>query len=194
VGQGGPAERAASGPGAGQVKGRSGPGQEPAALWRRASTILESWVATGLAEILLMAAVAVIFLLVMSHQFAYLKDRARESAIKGKLGTLRAALLIYYGENEGKYPPRLAALAREGKIPAVPREDIPAVQDAGNPGHYGVGALDQPYRAVPGSPAEFKGEGIALWGYVNDPKSKNYGHVFVNCRHRDTKLSAWTSW
>lgn len=133
--------------------------------------------------------------MVVAHQFVYLRTRAQESTLKGHLATLRGALLLYYGDTDGFYPPRLSDLMTERKyLPEIPREDIPAVEEAGNPGHLGVQAQDRVYPKIPQSPADFQDEGTVLWGYIGQRTSLYHGHVFINCQHRDTKSSPWTRW
>ncbi|MBI4803112.1 MAG: hypothetical protein HY796_11365 [Elusimicrobia bacterium] len=30
------------------------------------------------------------------------------------------------------------------------------------------------------------------WGYVNDPKSRDFGTIFIDCAHRDEKGRSWS--
>ena len=55
-----------------------------------------------------MLVVAIIGLLaaIAIPKFANLVVKAKEASIKGKLGTLRSAISIYYADNEGIYPPQ----------------------------------------------------------------------------------------
>lgn len=146
-------------------------------------------------ELLVLITLLSVLTILATHQFRFLRARAQESTLRGELGSIRGALLIYYGDSGGNYPLRLAALAAGGKyIAGIPRVDIPAVESTKNPGHKGFSEDEQIYAALPSSAAEFKNEGAALWGYMNEPRRSGYGHVFVNCQHRDSKSAPWTRW
>jgi prepilin-type N-terminal cleavage/methylation domain-containing protein len=146
-------------------------------------------------EMVVVVTVMGILAILAANQFHFLRARAQESTLRGHLGSIRGALLIYYGNMDGVYPAAFSALTENGKyLPEIPREDIPPVQKTDNPGHAGTRGAEQVYAVVPSSPGGFLNEGTALWGYVNNPKSGRYGHVFVNCAHRDTKSSVWTHW
>jgi prepilin-type N-terminal cleavage/methylation domain-containing protein len=148
-----------------------------------------------LVELMTVVAILGVLAAVVNQQYRLLQGRAQESTLRGNLGTLRAALRIYYAENDAFYPATLEALTVDARyIKKVPHTDIPRALDNGNPGHQQVSMTAQPYSAVPIAPASFLNEGDSPWGYVNDPASGDYGHVFVNCRHQDLKTSQWASW
>ncbi len=142
-----------------------------------------------------MVVVLSVLTILATQQFRFLRTRAQESTLRGEMGALRGALLIYYGDSGGNYPARLAVLAAGGKyIPSIPRRDVPPVESTGNPGHTRFAADEQLYASKPAAPEEFRNEGAALWGYMNEPRRNGYGHVFVNCLHRDSKSAPWTHW
>ncbi|MBK7546276.1 MAG: prepilin-type N-terminal cleavage/methylation domain-containing protein [Elusimicrobia bacterium] len=60
----------------------------------------------GFTLIELMLVVAIIGLLasIAIPKFGKLIIRSKEAAVKGKLGSLRSAISIYYAENEGEFP------------------------------------------------------------------------------------------
>jgi len=146
-------------------------------------------------EALLLGGLLAAGILVAKSQFEYLRRRAQESAVKGKLGTLRGALLIYYGDNGGMYPDSLEALTDGGKyLTEIPREDVPPAPQSQSPGHAGAQAAEQLYADVPADAAGFQNEGRKLWGYVALPGARHRGHVFVNCAHKDSRDADWTRW
>ena len=53
---------------------------------------------------------------------------------------------------------------------------------------------EQDYADIPAAASDFVNEGTVRWGYVSDGNARFFGHVFVNCQHRDTKSSLWTYW
>ena len=112
---------------------------------------------------------------------------------EGTLGSVRSALSIYYGDTNGRYPEQLADLWKNKKyLPGPPR-----------PAH--VFAMESPDRYVIIRPHWYKdaskiknfsstedSDDTGGWGYVNDPKSRFYGNVFVNCTHFHIKRrQAW---
>jgi general secretion pathway protein G len=54
----------------------------------------------GIAVCGILAAIAI-------PRFAQMLEKSREGATKGNLGTIKSAVAIYYGENNGKYPANL---------------------------------------------------------------------------------------
>lgn len=97
---------------------------------------------------------------------------------KGRLGSLRSALSIYYGDLEGVYPESLASLTVNGKY----LSEIPPAQ---------VPGAHQDSRAVTLGKVPDDAGG---WLYNNDPRDANVGNVMVNCTHTDAKGSAWASY
>ena len=133
-----------------------------------------------------MLVVAIIGLLaaIAIPKFANLVIKAKEAAIRGKLGSLRSALSIYYADNEGTYPHPgniSQVFTIGGKyLDAVPSISIPTV-----PSHAdfnfiaGIQGLDW-----------VDGGGISPpWGY-----DSSNGTITINCTHTDTKGTTWSLW
>ncbi|MFH2201596.1 MAG: hypothetical protein ABIJ96_00630 [Elusimicrobiota bacterium] len=116
-----------------------------------------------------------------------------ESDVKMNLGSIRSAISIYYGDMEGLYPADLGALTVGGRY----IERIPRVWD-NDGGRSGDSLFPASKPAVPhplSAEAEyfdgFVPRDSGRWGYVNNPASKEFGVVFVDCTHTDSKGTSW---
>ena len=143
---------------------------------------------TGLARlgftlIELMIVVAIIGILaeIAIPKFAELIRKSNEGASKGSLGAIRSALSIYYGDMEGQYPTNLWSLTINGKyLSAIPRAKTPNY-------HSDSSGTNQ----SSGSTAVSDGGG---WAYVDDVGDANFGTIWVNCTHTDTKGTTWSAY
>lgn len=112
-----------------------------------------------------------------------LKSRA-ESRVKGKLGMMRSALSIYYSDMEGLYPVDFQAMLQKPEwLREIPRNWT---------------GVEAPKVGVPhpiSRDVEHKSDTISSdsgkWGYVNNPADANWGVLFVDCTHTDSKGSSW---
>ncbi|MDI6785316.1 MAG: prepilin-type N-terminal cleavage/methylation domain-containing protein [bacterium] len=57
-----------------------------------------------LIELMIVIAIIGILSVVAIPKYTDLVNKSRESATKGNLGAMRSAIMIYYGDNEGRYP------------------------------------------------------------------------------------------
>ncbi|MFI5362392.1 MAG: hypothetical protein ACHQ49_10515 [Elusimicrobiota bacterium] len=104
-----------------------------------------------------------------------------EGATRGNLGALRSALTIYYGDMDGQYPLALVGLTIGGKyLSAVP----PVVA----PNYHASNTNEEVY--IVSEAVDDSGG----WKYDDLAGDGNYGMVFVNCTHTDTKGTVWTSY
>lgn len=98
----------------------------------------------------------------------------RGPGAKGKLGELRSALSNYYSDSGGHYPASLDALVPK-YLPEIPQ-------------------LSELREHAPSRAVLLVGELVPRdsggWLYVNDPASKNYGEVRIDCTHTDGRR-AW---
>lgn len=95
----------------------------------------------------------------------------------GALGQVRSALSIYYGDHEGRYPAALSELTAGGRY--LP--ELPSVKGLPHPSSSEAAEYSSPSSSDTGR-----------WGYVNDPTSKEFGTVWIDCTHTDAKGRSWT--
>ncbi|HNG45518.1 MAG TPA: prepilin-type N-terminal cleavage/methylation domain-containing protein, partial [Elusimicrobiota bacterium] len=89
-----------------------------------------------LIELMLVVAIIGLLSAIALPKFANLVIKAKEAALKGKLGALRSAISIYYANNEGVWPYDLNHFS--GTItPLVPRyvDEVPSIQIPTVPSH-----------------------------------------------------------
>lgn len=138
-----------------------------------ASSMLD-WLST----ISVLGLVLGILFLVVYPGFSGLFRKSAEGKIKGDLAGLRAAV-EYYRKAKGAYPLRLEQVARLAPIPMLWPSGSGVPHDANNE------------VVVRGS----RGSGDSgHWGYVADKSAADFGRVYVDCTHTDTRGSAWTSY
>ncbi|HMU75477.1 MAG TPA: prepilin-type N-terminal cleavage/methylation domain-containing protein [Elusimicrobiota bacterium] len=134
----------------------------------------------GFTLIELMIVVAIIGLLaaIALPKFANLVTKAREATIKGKLGSLRSALSLYYADTAGLSP---FAAFYVGQCLA-PRyiESVPSIQIPGYPSHVSgnnfTGTIDD--AAMTGG---------FPWCYISQ-------RLVISCTHTDSKGTVWSEW
>ena len=133
----------------------------------------------GFTLIELMVVIAIIGTLaaIAIPKFAELMRKAKEGSTKGNLGVLRSCLRIYYASNDGTFPGTLSVM--------IPKhiEELPPVR-IGDYNH-----LDRN-----GERADtLDSDTVAGWVYPA-PGSYDFGRVWVNCTHLDTKQIIISSW
>lgn len=116
-------------------------------------------------------------------KFAELIRKSSEGACKGNLGSIRSALSIFYGDMEGVWPYHPASLSFAGKylgVGELPRAKAPNYHEDSAKVRLGMDMLDA--------------DDTGGWLYIADSRSKDYGSIYVNCTHTDTKGAAWTAY
>ncbi|MBI5597906.1 MAG: hypothetical protein HY928_17610 [Elusimicrobia bacterium] len=118
--------------------------------------------------------------------------RVGEHDARSGLGPLRSALSVYYGDNKGRYPTHLWRLTKDGRylqsLPAVWAVFIDHALPPGRPDvpHAVTRRVKHFSSFTPGDSGN--------WGYVDNPKDGNYGMVFIDCTHTDSRSSVWTAY
>lgn len=100
--------------------------------------------------------------------------RAQVAAARAELRKMRALLLAYYSDGDGKYPGTPAELIPD-YIPALPELQLPW--------HAKTGAL-----ALVGGTGRGPAEAAADsggWLYFTDPGSAYFGMLILDCSHKD---------
>lgn len=131
-----------------------------------------------LIELMIVVAIIGILAAIAIPKFADLIRKSNEGATKGNLGSVRSALSIYYGDQEGVYPNTPAALTTGGNY-------LDMVPNAKTPNYHTDGSAIL---------LSNSGNDAAGWGYNNTPSDANFGALFVNCSHTDTKNTVWSTY
>ncbi len=134
-----------------------------------------------LIELMIVVAIIGILAAIAVPKFADLIRKSKEGATKGKLGALRSAVGIYYGDMEGQYPADPASMTVGGHY----IREIPPAQ---TPNYH----ADSPAILLGSAAVGFTDAGA--WGYDSVPTDQDYGTIFVNCTHTDTKGTIWSSY
>lgn len=134
--------------------------------------------AVATASLVFSMTVCALFGTIAINKFRGLTRMGSEGASRGNLGAIRSALSIYYGDTAGVYPSSLNSLTEGGKyLREIPMAIVP---------YYHRDSSKVTFGKVP--------DDSGGWVYDNDPKDKDFGLVFVNCTHTDTKGSSWNSY
>ena len=133
-----------------------------------------------LIELMIVVAIIGILAAIAVPKFAAMVRKSKEGSARGNLGTIRSALSIYYSDMEGYFPTELTSVLVGGKYMA-----------------NAPGLKVDPYHRD--DPLVQDGQTLALsdaggWAYDNIVSEANWGTVWVNCTHTDTKGSTWTSY
>ncbi|MHB9155999.1 MAG: type IV pilin protein [Endomicrobiales bacterium] len=149
-----------------------------------------------LIELMIVVAIIGILSAIAIPKFADLIRKSNEGATKGNLGAIRSAVSIYYGELEGVFPTPSAS----GDSSTA--STLGAVLTMEN-GKY---LKELPQAFTPPYPAHAKSSVVTIavssadeaasagaWGYkeTNDGVGRQWGDVWVNCTHTDSKSTAW---
>jgi len=145
----------------------------------------------GFTLIELMLVVAIIGLLaaIAIPKFADLVIKAKEASVKGKMGSLRSAISIYYANNEGRYPATYTLLQQclttggfyLDSFPTIGVPTQPTKHPQAANGYLGNLVVNSVYD---GSNA------FDLWSYTDFPVAT--GEIRVNCTHTDSKGTTWS--
>jgi prepilin-type N-terminal cleavage/methylation domain-containing protein len=142
----------------------------------------------GFTLIELMLTMAIIGLLasLAFPRFANLVGKAKDAALKGRLGGLRGAFTIFYADHEGTYPNWTVGpdYTYGGLVPTYISK-IPVCETIY---HVPSTILARFYDNTPGPNMNFGSLDQATWIYVSGESWKSlYGHVWIACTHPDTK-------
>jgi prepilin-type N-terminal cleavage/methylation domain-containing protein len=151
-----------------------------------------------LIELMIVVAIIGILSAIAIPKFADLIRKSNEGATKGNLGAIRSALSIYYGELEGWFPvPTTSGAAANTSLNAILTmengkyvKEIPACN---TPPFHAKGATGEVTIAVSSGD---ESANAGWWGYkeTNDAVGRQWGDVWVNCTHTDSKTAVWGSY
>ncbi|MBN1621788.1 MAG: prepilin-type N-terminal cleavage/methylation domain-containing protein [Endomicrobiales bacterium] len=151
--------------------------------------------AAGFTLIELMIVVAIIGILsaIAIPKFADLMRKTREGATKGNLGAIRSAINIYYGENEGWFPAGPDTYVSDStylQASLIPRyiDDWPTCHIT--PYHKSQTNVD----SFPAKNSSYDSTCDGEWGYCGSRSGGDWGTVFVECWHTDSKGVTLSDW
>lgn len=133
-----------------------------------------------LIELMIVVAIIGILAAIAIPKFANLINKSKEGATKGALSTVRSAIQVYYGDNEGWFPTdTLAVLAVNGKyINSMPVSKLPGT------GHADISTV-----------VNTLADGGGWMYYANSASPTTWGNFVVNCSHKDIAGQAdWTAY
>ncbi|OIO03936.1 MAG: prepilin-type cleavage/methylation domain-containing protein [Elusimicrobia bacterium CG_4_10_14_0_2_um_filter_56_8] len=125
-----------------------------------------------LIELMIVVAIIGILAAIAIPKFADLINKSKEGATKGALSSVRSAVQVYYGDNEGWFPADdLACITANAKyLKEMPLAKLPGT------GHGDVATVVNTYADGGG------------WYYANDITiSTTWGNFVVSCSHEDIK-------
>lgn len=146
-----------------------------------------------LIELMIVVAIIGILAAIAIPKFADLINKSKEGATKGALSSIRSAIQVYYGDNEGWFPAdTLGVLTVQSKyinsisvakLPGTNHADSNAVLAVVTSTYTGAGL----------------GQDVGGWAYFNNPLTPNvWGNFIVNCIHEDIKgtsdTAVYTPW
>ncbi len=149
-----------------------------------------------LIELMIVVAIIGILAAIAIPKFADLINKSKEGATKGALSSVRSAIQVYYGDNEGWFPAdTLACLTDNAKyIGEIPVAKLPGTTHADVRTVTGVVAT---------TPGDYTTQIIADTGgwayYAETDVPQTWGNFQVGCTHEDIKgrasdtiLTPWT--
>ncbi len=144
-----------------------------------------------LIELMIVVAIIGILAAIAIPKFADLINKSKEGATKGALSSVRSALQVYYGDNEGLFPKdTLAVLVSNAKyITDIPVAKLPATGHADS--KVTTAASSATAAGIFDPVASIDGGG---WTYFNDSTSPaQWGTFVAGCSHNDLKgTTRWT--
>ena len=134
----------------------------------------------SIVEVIILIAIVVIIVFVAMPKFNMLIRRSNEGMTRGNLASLRSAISIYYGENDGNFPGNNIAevlVNDEGKyIDSIPFAYCPPYHHRNNVILTGI---DFPTESA----------NTGGWGYKDSDNGtgRNWGEIWINCTHTDSR-------
>ena len=144
-----------------------------------------------LIELMIVVAIIGILAAIAVPKFAELIRKSKEGALRGNLSSVRAAIRVYYADNEAWYPACThSSNSSVLKTTLVPKylKEMPAIAVPGR--HAATTNVYCHQDPLPGH--EHDGRGLLYNGQTStDP---NYGSVWIACTHSDLQSRPWTTY
>lgn len=138
-----------------------------------------------LIELMMVSAIIGLLASIAIPKFANMIIKAKEATVRGKLGSLRSAVSIYYADMEGIFPAAVLTTSLVPKhIVGIPSINIPTVP-------VSLHSTNNEERSTPPQ-LDWLGNFAptpAAWFYVSTG-----GVLAVNCSHTDSTGRVWSTW
>jgi prepilin-type N-terminal cleavage/methylation domain-containing protein len=147
---------------------------------------------SGFSLIELMIALAIISILasVAIPKFADSVRKAQEASTKGALASMKGALTLYYGDNEGNPPNCVAGPASTVFAGTVVPKYIETLPNVNNGLHPPTNLVYCDENITAGVVHDAQG-----WYYDGvQPTDAGYGQIWVACDHTDALGNSWTQY
>ena len=134
-----------------------------------------------LVEMMIVVAIISLLSAVAFPRFSNMLGKSREAALRGKLGTIRSAISIYYADSEGTFPIDLGVALTSGNRYL---SEMPLVQIPNYPGHAAnnlVGTNCSEWDCTDNTGAAYR-------------YNPNQGYLAINCEHTDSTSRTWSTW
>ena len=144
-----------------------------------------------LIELMIVVAIIGILAAIAIPKFADLINKSKEGATKGALSSVRGALQVYYGDNEGVFPTDTLDILTSGAkyINSIPQAKIP--------GRHTDSSTVLAYSSTTASGGFLPATSVDTggWAYFNNSGvSVSWGNFLANCTHNDIKgTSIWST-
>lgn len=153
-----------------------------------------------LIELMIVICIVGIITALAIPEFSAVLVRSQEGTTKGNLGSLRSAVSLYYGDNEGTYPAAIVTLLQGARyLPAVPLANLPGL-------HPQTSIQSGAWFMVNGNPCgtmqvtdmggwAYAGPGVTFTFGSNGPYYLcQMGAVNVDCSHQDARGIIWSTY
>ncbi len=130
-------------------------------------------------ELMVIVAVIGVLMLIALPKFANLIRRSNERASFAKLRSLRAAIVLYYTENESVFPSDLTPFTRPGSKYAMDTLPIYTAEHGSN--------SNPDYVATPDPTAD-----TGRLAYITS--GQDQGAVWIECTHQDLSGKVWSQY
>lgn len=154
-----------------------------------------------LIELMLVASIVGLLTSVLVPKFGEMIQKAKEAALKGKIGSIRSMISIYYADNEGMFPLQETLSGLWGNVITLPDTLIPK-----------YAAKAEEFRIIiplPGNRRHGRGSGSIYYPAPFTAPNRNHlssrisdvgatmycpmgGDFFLFCTHRDVQGHPWS--
>ena len=142
-----------------------------------------------LIELMIVVAIMGILAAIAVPKFADLVKSANEGASRGNLASLRSAIAIYYGDNDGLFPSDVKLTISTVLTNTLIPKYLKTMPFAYAPPYHGKIQTVRTHAWTPFHTSHDDGG----WGYDSNLSTStgDWGHVWLYCTHNDSKGNVW---